>query len=118
VKRLLLVTGLALVWLPARAFWGFAAMEAGFNFEEYDSGTAKREPKVNEAHLRELFENGRRKMMLKQAAERLQEIAEVGRSAAYEALKLTGRFAALLARDGDGLIGLRPATGDETESGE
>ncbi len=81
-----------------------------FNFEEYDSGTVKREPKVNEGHLRELFENGRRKMALKQAAERLQEIAEVGRSAAYEALKLTGRFAALVVRDPDtGLIGLKAA---------
>jgi hypothetical protein len=109
--------------LGARTAWErkdgslFVPVE-GFNFEEYDSGTAKREPKVNEGHMRELFENGRCKMMLKQAAERLQEIAEVGRSAAYEALKLTGRFATLLTRDGDGLIGLRLSTGEETDSEE
>ncbi len=79
-----------------------------FNFEEFDAGTTKREPKVNEDHLRKLFENGRRRMVLKQAATRLQEIANVGRSAAYEALKLTGRFAGLLEFDRDtGLIGLK-----------
>jgi len=80
----------------------------GFNFQEFDAGTAKREAKVNEGHLRKLFDDGRRKMALKQASEQLEEIAEVGRTAAYEALKLTGRFAALLVRDADtGLLGLR-----------
>lgn len=81
-----------------------------FDFTEFDSGNVKREPKVNEGHLPELFEDGRRKMAFKQAAEHLQEIADVSRSAAYEALKFTGRFAALLVRDADtGLIGLKPA---------
>jgi hypothetical protein len=46
-------------------------------------------------------------LALKQAAERLQEIADVGRSAAYEALKLTWRFGELLVRDADGLMGLK-----------
>jgi hypothetical protein len=79
-------------------------------WEGASSSGARHEPKVNEGHIRELFEDGRRKLALKQAAEQLQDIAEVGRSAAYEALKLTGRFAALLARDPDtGLMGLRPA---------
>ena len=100
------------VW-ERKAGWFDAVSE--FNWEEFDSGTVKREPKVNEGHLRELFENGRCKMALKQAAERLQEIAKVGRSAAYEALKPTGRFAALLVRDGDGLIGLRLAAEEETD---
>jgi hypothetical protein len=63
------------------------------------SGSARHETKVTEEHIRETFEDGRRAMKLKQAVERLQEIANVGRSAAYEALKLTGRFAALLVRD-------------------
>jgi hypothetical protein len=91
-----------------KAGW-FEDVTKGFNFEEFDSGNVKREPKVNEDHLRELFDDGRRAMALKQAAESLQEIADVGRSAAYEALKFTGRFAALLVRDPDtGLITLRP----------
>jgi hypothetical protein len=80
-----------------------------FDWEAFDSGNVKREPKVNEGHLRELFEDGRRRMTLKQAAECLQDIADVGRSAAYEALKLTGRFGALLVRDPEtDFIGLRP----------
>jgi hypothetical protein len=90
-----------------------------FNFEEFDSGNGKRQPKVNEGHIRELFENGLREMALKQAAERLQEIADVRRSAAYEALKFTGRFAALLVRDADtGLIGLKPAEAEPPSEAE
>jgi len=81
-----------------------------FNFEEFDSGSSKREPKVNEGHIRELFENGRNTMKKPRAAERLEEIAKVKRSAAYEALKLEGgRFSHLLMEDPDtGRIGLRP----------
>lgn len=99
--------------LGARSAWErknglFFVPAEGFNFEEFDSGVAKRELKVNEGHLREVFENGRRKMLLKQAAERLEEIADVRRSAAYEALKINGRFAEMLVRDADGLIGLKP----------
>lgn len=71
-----------------------------FNYEEFDSGSAKREPKVREEHLRELFEDGRRWLAQGQAAKELQELAGVGRSAAYEALKVIGgRFSALLIRN-------------------
>jgi hypothetical protein len=85
-----------------------------FNFEEFDSEGTKREPKVNEGHIRKLFENGRNKMKKSRAAECLEEIADVKRSAAYEALKLEGgRFSHLLLEDPDtGLIGL---TSDESE---
>lgn len=102
------------VW-ERKAGWFEPVAEGEFDWEAFDSGSAKREPKVNEGHLRELFEDGRRTMPLKQAAECLQEIADVGRSAAYEALKLNGRFAALLVRDANGLIGLR-ITGSEPPS--
>jgi hypothetical protein len=61
-----------------------------FNFERFDFGNAKREPGVHEGHIRELFDNGLRWFTRKQAAERLQELASVGRSAAYEVLKLNG----------------------------
>ena len=70
-------------------------------------------------HIREVFENGRRQLALKQAAERLQEIAEVGRSAAYEALKLNGRFAGLLVRDADtGLVGMKPGESEPQPEAE
>jgi hypothetical protein len=96
-----------------KAGWFESVPDAEFGWEDFDNGRTKREPKVNEGHLRELFENGRRKMTLKHAAERLREIAAVGRTAAYEALKITGRFAALLGRDADGLIGLKSIESDQ-----
>lgn len=71
-----------------------------FDFSDYDTGGVRREPKVREEHIREVFGHGRTQMTQKQAAERLQELAIVGRSAAYEALKLEGgRFSQLLERD-------------------
>ncbi len=55
---------------------------------------------MREEHLRELFANGRNWLAVRQAAERLQELAGVGRSAAYDALKVIGgRFSPLLIRD-------------------
>jgi hypothetical protein len=82
-----------------------------FNFEEFDgAGGAHREPKVNEGHLRDIFGDGKNWLLLKRGAEELQERAEVGRSAAYEALRLEGgRFSHLLIKHPDGLIGLRAA---------
>jgi hypothetical protein len=72
------------------------------------SGGAHREPKVYDEHLHDIFEGGKRWLVHKVAAEELQERAEVGRSAAYEALKVVGgRFSHLLRKNGDGLIGLR-----------
>ena len=69
-------------------------------WEGASSGGAKREPKVREEHLFEVFENGKRKLTQKRATEELQEIAGVGRSTAYEALKVEGgRFSHLLSRD-------------------
>jgi len=50
--------------------------------------------------LRELFEYGQSWIAQAEAARRLQQIADVGRSAAYEALKLVGgRFSRLLKED-------------------
>lgn len=92
----------------------------GFDWSEWQGaasgGVAKRESKVKEEHILELFDNGRRKLSAKQAAERLQEIASVGRSVAYGSLKLDGRFAGLLVRDENGLLGLNSGAAEaETE---
>jgi hypothetical protein len=81
-----------------------------FDWNEWHAtsgGSAKREPKVGESHIRESFQEGARRMTLKHAVECLQEIAHVGRSAAYEALRLDGRFGHLLVKDADDLIGLK-----------
>ncbi|MBI3877327.1 MAG: AAA family ATPase [Verrucomicrobia bacterium] len=113
--------------LGARSAWErregmFHAVEH-FDFEAFDSGGPRQEPKVNEGHLRELFEQGRRWCALKQAVESLEEIACVGRSAAYEALKLErGRFSHLLMKSpATGFIGLKqhdgePMADDESDS--
>lgn len=90
-----------------------------FNFEEFDSGATKREPKVQEEHIRRVFA-GDRCYPLKGAAEALQKIAGVGRSVAYEALKLVGgRFSNLLSQDSDTkLISLRASDADDAEGEE
>jgi hypothetical protein len=73
-----------------------------FDFTAFESGGAKREAKVREEHLREVFNEGRNWLSQKEAASRLQQIAEVGRSSAYDALKMEGgRFSTLLMRDPD-----------------
>ena len=83
-------------------------------WEGSTGGGAQREPKVREEHLRDIFEEGRRWRAHKQAVEAMQERAEVGRSAAYEALKLEGgRFSQLLTKNRDGLIGLLMAKADD-----
>lgn len=63
------------------------------------SSSVHREPKVNEGHLRDIFDDGRRGLVQKDAAAELMERAEVGRSAAYDALKLIGgRFSHVLVK--------------------
>ncbi len=75
----------------------------GFDWSEWvgsPGNGSRREAKVREEHLRELFAHGRSWLAVGQAAERLQQLAGVGRSAAYDALKVIGgRFSALLIRD-------------------
>ena len=89
----------------ARTVWkrktGWFERVNEFDWDAFDSGGGtKREAKVREEHLRELFADGRNWLAVRQAAERLQELAGVGRSAAYDALKVIGgRFSALLIRD-------------------
>ena len=75
----------------------------GFDWNEWQAGSpggTRREAKVREEHLRELFADGRKWLLPRQAAEQLQALASVGRSAAYDALKVIGgRFSALIIRD-------------------
>jgi hypothetical protein len=103
-----------------RHAWFFEPV-SDFDWESYDAGHSKREPKVKEEHIRQLFEEGRRSLALKHAVPALEEIAGVGRIAAYEALKLNGgRFSHLLAKNTDTeLIGLRVTpTQDADGAGE
>lgn len=84
----------------------FGAVE-NFDWDTFDGGGGKAHKKaVTEAHIREVFQDGSARMMLKSAAEKLQEVAGVGRTVAYEALKLNGEFGNLLDRRDDHTIGL------------
>jgi len=89
-----------------------------FDWQEWtganSNGSSQREPKVREEHLREVFEDGARWLSQKQAAAELQERAEVGRSAAYDALKVIGgRFSHIMTKRDDGFIGLRASMPDD-----
>lgn len=80
-----------------------------FDWDEFDSGSGSKRkgPAVSEEHLREVFGNGALWLSQKDAAEKLMELAEVGRSTAYDALNaIKGRFSAILRRRDDGTIGL------------
>jgi hypothetical protein len=97
--------------LGKRSVWerrnGLFAPVEDFNWDDFDSGGKQPRKEVTEAHIREVFENGNARMMLKSAAEKLQEVADVGRTVAYEALKLEdGEFSPLLCRREDKTIGL------------
>jgi len=100
-----------------RSAGGFVEVE-DFDWSQYDEGAAAkpRESKVQEHHLRELFENGRRTMPKAKAAAKLQEIAKVGRTAAYEALMVAGGRFSFLLRMSKGEIGL--AEGDPAAEAE
>ncbi len=76
-----------------------------FDWSEWEQGsTGKKTPqrKVTGDHIREVFGHGETWLAQAEAAERLQEIADVDRSAAYDALKFYGH---LIARK-EGKLGL------------
>ena len=93
---------------------GFYPVEE-FNWEEYDQGTTSKpkEAKVKVEHLRELFEDGKTWLKTADAVRQLQEIAKVGRTAAYEALRVIGgRNSSYLHFRDDGCIGFKAETGE------
>lgn len=80
-----------------------------FDWEQFEAGAGgkRREPKVTEEHIRSVFGGGSSWLPQKDASKKLEGIAGVGRSTAYEALKVTGRFGGILHKREDGLVGLR-----------
>jgi hypothetical protein len=86
---------------------GVFSIANDFSWESFDAGGAgkKREPAVTVEHMRTLFDYGKIWLKPTRAAERLEEIAEVGRTTAFEAVKVWGgRFSRNL-RKRDGEIG-------------
>lgn len=87
-----------------------------FDWEEYDEGATKapREAKVQPEHLRAVFA-GDPWLDRSEAARRLMELAGVGRTAAYDALKpIGGRYSDILRLREDKQIGLAMAFGGST----
>jgi len=83
---------------------GFELVE-DFDFEEFDGGSGRPEPKVKEEHIRAIFADGL--MTQADAAKALMKLCGVGRSTAYDCLKTDGgRFAALIRWQGS-LLTLR-----------
>jgi hypothetical protein len=84
-----------------------------FDLTKFDSGGEKHEAKVKEEHIRQLFKD-ERWLQRSKAVPMLEKIAQVGRSAAYEALKWNGRFADMLTEhpEREEWIGLRMGEAD------
>ena len=90
---------------------GFVEIE-GFDFSEMEGqGAGGHNEKITEAHMRELFDEGRRSYFLSDAVKALMVIATCKDKAAYQALSPTGRFRHLLKREGK-LISLQKSEGD------
>jgi AAA domain len=81
------------------------------------SGSAKHEPKVRKEHIRGLFKD-ERWLQRSKAVPMLMKIAQVGRSAAYEALRWDGRFVDMLIEhpERDDWIGLRMGEPDRSDA--
>lgn len=83
---------------------GFELVE-DFDFEEFDGGSGRPEPKVKEEHIRAVLADG--PMTQADATKALMAMCEIGRSTAYDCLKTDGgRFAALIRWQGS-LLTLR-----------
>ena len=85
-----------------------------FDWSEFDSGSGpkKKGPAVTEEHVRAVFDGGAAWLSQKEAANKLQVLAGVGRSTAYDALNaMKGRFSELLNRREDGALGLAESVG-------
>ena len=81
-----------------------------FDWETFDNPEHKSHKLVTEEDLHEVFEGGRLWLTRGTAAKRLMEIAEVGRTLAYDHLKSDGPFGAILTTRDDGLLGLKIAS--------
>ena len=78
----------------------------GFDWDEYHK-EPENSKKITVKDLEALFESGDRLLERKKAVEELMEQTGLGKTACYEALKLDGKFAQHLSKQGDCLCWLR-----------
>lgn len=85
----------------------FAPVET-FDSEAFDGGGSKTPKKaVTEAHIREVLEDGDARLLRKEASEKLQKVASVGRTVADNALKTEGgEFSRILHKREDRTLAL------------
>jgi hypothetical protein len=85
----------------------FAPVET-FDSEAFDGGGNKTPKKaVTEAHIREVLEDGDARLLRKEASEKLQKVASVGRTVADNALKTEGgEFSRILHKREDRTLAL------------
>lgn len=79
-----------------------------FDWSEFDAPEGEGRRTITEGDMVRLFQNGGRRLELKQAVRELETLTDFKTAACYNALKRNGRFAAHLYEDGDGLLGWRP----------
>ena len=96
----------------------FVGPLAGFDWDTFNSGGAGgpgKNAKIEESHLEEIFDGGRKWLSKDKAAKLLMQSTGAGRSAAYNALdKVKGRFADLLrVNPGNGELSLEPTWTDD-----
>ncbi len=93
--------------LGPRSAWirsnGLFSPVEDFDWDSFASDGQCERATVTEEHMATLFANGAAPLKKAEAAKRLEKVANVGRSTAYEALKLPGRFSARLSET-DGLL--------------
>ena len=97
--------------MGARSVWeigkGLCERIDEFDWEGFDKGEGnKPDQKVTLDHLKQLFQNGNLWLKKSEAVPKLQAIAGIGRTAAYEALNPEKRFGEYLQSREDGCIGL------------
>jgi hypothetical protein len=78
-----------------------------FDWSDFDAPGEQRKS-VTESDICALFDNGKRTLTKNQAVQSLMDQSGCKQSAAYNALTLTGRFAAHLIQDEDGLLRWKP----------
>ena len=85
---------------------GFLTLAKALNWDEYHK-EPESSKKITAKDLEALFESGDRMLEKKKAVEELIEQTRLGKTACYEALKLDGKFAPHLSKQGDCLCWLK-----------
>ena len=88
---------------------------SNFDFEEFYKGNGgkKKEPKVTEEIIRELFDYGSRMLSRKEAVDELMRISGCGQNLAYESLRGEGPYARLLRYQKEGATTMISLLSDE-----